>query len=334
MKLYFGIGKFIGKNVAWLSLVMVSLGVLFPEVLDLGTPFVVPLFAFMTFQNSLTNRFVNVANAIKHPLLMLISLAISAALMPCIAFVLAQVLFGHNINLVTGIVLEYSVPIAVVAIMWVGMFKGNSSVALATLLVSTVASPLTIPLTLKILLGQSVQVDVVGMFESMFLQIALPALLGVGLNDFLKGKGATKLAPALAPASRMVLLSVIGINAVNISQYMRNLTPQLVGVMVFIGLFATTGYFWGFGIGTLLKRSPQDKMSLTYLCGMRNISAGAVLAAAYFPPEVMFPVMIGTLFQQVIAGMFGSFFRKHYGDPDSDAVTIEAPQTKLEKKIA
>lgn len=67
MKLYFGIGKFIGKNVAWLSLVMVSLGVLFPEVLDLGTPFVVPLFAFMTFQNSLTNRFENVADAIKHP---------------------------------------------------------------------------------------------------------------------------------------------------------------------------------------------------------------------------------------------------------------------------
>ena len=36
-----------------------------------------------------------------------------------------------------------------------------------------------------------------------------------------------------------------------------------------------------------------------------NISAGAVIAAAYFPGEVMFPVMIGTLFQQVLAALFG-----------------------------
>ncbi|MFR8351665.1 MAG: hypothetical protein ACLVB1_02205 [Blautia obeum] len=41
---------------------------------------------------------------------------------------------------------------------------------------------------------------------------------------------------------------------------------------------------------------------------MRNISAGAVIAAAYFPGEVMFPVMIGTLFQQV-----GSIVRKASG---------------------
>ena len=44
--------------------------------------------------------------------------------------------------------------------------------------------------------------------------------------------------------------------------------------------------------------------------GMRNISAGAVLAAQYFPGEVMFPVMMGTLFQQVLAACFGSFMRR------------------------
>ena len=44
---------------------------------------------------------------------------------------------------------------------------------------------------------------------------------------------------------------------------------------------------------------------MMYGTGMRNISAGAVIAAAYFPGEVMFPVMIGTLFQQVLATLFG-----------------------------
>ena len=45
---------------------------------------------------------------------------------------------------------------------------------------------------------------------------------------------------------------------------------------------------------------------------MRNISAGAVLAASYFPPEVMFPVMIGTLFQQVLAATYGVLLKKYY----------------------
>ncbi|MCY9341001.1 bile acid:sodium symporter family protein, partial [Bacillus haynesii] len=39
--------------------------------------------------------------------------------------------------------------------------------------------------------------------------------------------------------------------------------------------------------------------------GMRNISAGAVLATGFFPPQVAVPVVIGMLFQQVLAALFG-----------------------------
>ena len=35
--------------------------------------------------------------------------------------------------------------------MWVGMFSGNTALALTAILVSTLVSPITIPLTLKLL---------------------------------------------------------------------------------------------------------------------------------------------------------------------------------------
>ena len=35
------------------------------------------------------------------------------------------------------------------------------------------------------------------------------------------------------------------------------------------------------------------------------MSAGAVLASQFFGPEVMFPAVIGTLFQQFLAALFG-----------------------------
>ena len=53
----------------------------------------------------------------------------------------------------------------------------------------------------------------------------------------------------------------------------------------------------------------QSTVSMIYGSGMRNISAGAVIAGAYFPAEVLFPVMIGTLFQQILAAFYGSMVR-------------------------
>lgn len=49
-----------------------------------------------------------------------------------------------------------------------------------------------------------------------------------------------------------------------------------------------------------MKADYATTLAVTVNGGMRNISAGAVLALRYFPGEVMFPVMIGTLFQQIL----------------------------------
>ena len=60
---------------------------------------------------------------------------------------------------------------------------------------------------------------------------------------------------------------------------------------------------------------------MIYGSGMRNISAGAVIAGAYFPSEVLFPVMIGTLFQQILAAFYGSMVWR-----------VQAAQMKKEEK--
>ena len=45
---------------------------------------------------------------------------------------------------------------------------------------------------------------------------------------------------------------------------------------------------------------------------MRNISAGAVLATTYFPAAVAVPVVLGMLFQQMLASFFGYSLDKYY----------------------
>ena len=304
------LGGFIGSHMAFVSPTCVVLGVLFPDQLCVLKPAVTALFAFMTFQSSLSNTFGNLARTVRRPAPLVVTLLLATALMPCMACALATALFGSDPNLVCGIVLEYSVPVAVVAAMWTNMLGGDPALSLATILVSTVAAPFTIPLTLHLLLGQTVEVDAARMMGEMVVSIALPALAGTLLNDASRGWAARELSPVIAPAAKIALVLVILSNATGVAPYVRNLTPQLVGVMVFIAVFATCGYALGLVAARVLRRPHEQEVSMTYLVGMRNISAGAVIAAEYFPGEVMFPVVIGTLFQQVIAASFGSVLRR------------------------
>ena len=294
---------------AFISPSCVVLGVLFPQI-GILRPLVTPLFAFMTFQSALSNTFGNLARTVRHPAPMLVSLALATVLMPSVACVLATALFGSNPNLVCGVVLEYSVPVAVVAAMWTNMLGGNPALSLATILVSTVAAPFSIPLTLHLLLGQTVEVDAARMMGEMVVSIALPALAGTLANDVSHGRAARELSPVIAPAAKIALVLVILTNSTGVAPCVRSLTPQLVGVAVFICAFAASGYALGLLAARVMRLPREQTVSVTYLVGMRNISAGAVIAGEYFPGEVMFPVVIGTLFQQVLAAAFGSVLRR------------------------
>ena len=212
-------GDFVGRHYAAVSPVLVILAVIFPDVFSQLRPLVPAMFAIITFQGSLGNDFNTLADAFSHPRDMLIILALSSIAMPLLSFFLGSLVFGGNQNLVTGIVLEYCVPVAVVSTMWIGMYDGDPSLGLATLLVSTVLSPFTIPLTLKVLLGATVEVDALGMVRSMIVQIAIPALAGTAVNHAGRGWGKRGLSPVLAPATKVMLLLVILANSTTAATY-------------------------------------------------------------------------------------------------------------------
>ena len=113
----------------------------------------------------------------------------------------------------------------------------------------------------------------------------------------------------LAPFSKMCLIFVVTSNSSKVSPYMKHLNGERLEVAVTILVLAAGGYAIGWLIAIFTKQNKQSTVSMIYGSGMRNISAGAVIAGAYFPAEVLFPVMIGTLFQQILAAFYGSFVR-------------------------
>lgn len=300
-----GLGVFIGRHMVVIVLCCLAAGILLPQAFAPLRPAVPTFFAIMSFQSALGITLRGLKDAVVHPLAIVLTLVYVHVLSPLIAFLVGTALFGADSDLVVGIVLEYCVPVATSSIMWVAMYRGNLAIALATLLVSVFASPFAVPLTLHLLFGTVVEVNALGMVLDMLYMVVVPSVVGIVVNEATHGLGTRTLSASLMPLARLMLVVIIATNSSAISDFVFHLTPQLAGVLVFVGLFASFNFLMGAAFACVFRQRRERAVAMLFQSGMRNISAGAVLAMQYFPPASLFAVMAGVLFQQVLAALFG-----------------------------
>ena len=307
---WLSLGRWIGSHLMIVVPAGVAIGILFPQLLLPVKPYIPVLFAIMTFQNSLGNNLKSMRHALENPLVLVAILAMVHVVMPLLTFAVSSLLFGANSPTVVGVVLEYAVPVGASTVMWISMFSGELALGLSTLLASTLLAPFSIPLTLQLLVGATVEVDALGMMSDMAFMIAFPALAATLLNELSHGWAESRLAPVTMPLSRILLPIIVSTNATGISGYLHNLSPRLIGIMVFMLAFAMLSFVLGMALARLLSKDDARFVAISFSCGIRNVSAGAVLASQYFGPEVMFPAVIGTLFQQFLAALFGRIVQR------------------------
>ena len=73
-----------------------------------------------------------------------------------------------------------------------------------------------------------------------------------------------------------------------------------------------TAFIFAFLLAKLLRYDRETLVAFTFTGGIRNISAGTVIAIAYFPPAVILPVVTGMLFQLALASVYASFLERYY----------------------
>ncbi len=109
------------------------------------------------------------------------------------------------------------------------------------------------------------------------------------------------------------------------SPYVLHMTWQRAAVALFILVYACSGYLWGILFARLLHQPHDTLITMSFDCGLRNISSGAVIASQYFPGEVVYPVMCGTIFQQMLAAVFGAVIERIF-PADEHASKAEASE--------
>ncbi|MCZ0756598.1 bile acid:sodium symporter family protein [Anoxybacillus sp. J5B_2022] len=289
----------------------VIVGVLFAPVFVHYASFVPWVFALITFAGSLRLSFSALKQALFHPIPMITVLFLLHVFMPLWALGIGHLFFRGDHSTVLGLLLAVVIPTGVTSFIWVAILRGNLAFALAVILIDTFLSPFLVPGSLLVFAGNRVEIDAWKMMSGLFFMIIFPSLLGMIVNQWAKKETKASLEAVLSPVSKIALALVVMMNSAVVSPYLIHPNRTLFSIGFVVLLIASSGYFFSWMAARLLKFSQTDAIALTFTGGMRNISAGAVLAATYFPPKVSIPVVLGMLFQQVLASLYGKFLGKH-----------------------
>ncbi|WP_163540041.1 bile acid:sodium symporter family protein [Gracilibacillus sp. YIM 98692] len=304
------LNKVLQKGMPFIAPSSVLIGVLFADYFVQVEYLVTWIFAFMTFAGSLSLNFIALHRVITNPTSIFIALVILHLVMPLWAWLVGWITFPDDSLTVTGFVLAMVIPTGITSFIWVSLNKGNVVLTLSIILIDTILSPFIVPYSLSLFVGKSVELEVWPMMQGLLMMIVIPSIIGMVLNEWSHGKVHEVWSPRLAPFSKIALSLVIMINSSAVAPYLKDIDWHLIRVACVMFFIAGTGYLLTWIAAHLLKRDRIDVTALTFSGGMRNISAGAVIAVQYFPGPVAVPVVIGMLFQQVLASIYSKFLNR------------------------
>ncbi|WP_312280869.1 bile acid:sodium symporter family protein [Oscillibacter sp.] len=303
--------RFLSDKILWFTIASLLLGIFFCKPFSVLVPFTPAIFAAMTFINTLGCSFRQIGHVATHPVPVLVILVLLHLVVPALCLGLCTPLFPDNPLFITGLVLNFVLPTGVVSLMWVTIGRGNLPLCLSALLLDTLLSPIMVPLSMKLLVGSMVVMDASGMMKDLLFMVALPATLALLCHRIRGGQFAQHWKPRLSPFAKLLMFLIIVSNATSVAPFLKSVSPTLLAVIAVLVGLSVFSYFLGWFVSHRLMRLDFPSVqTVTIVTGARNISAGAVLAAQYFPPDVLFPVAFAPIFTQIMLAVTVKFLRR------------------------
>lgn len=311
MELFAKWNQWVGERLFLVTVIPLILGFMIP-ISDIGglKSIIIGLFSYMTFVTALNTSLKDFFKAFTKPLIPTWILIIIHVLSPMLAWVIGNALFPEDSLTRLGLLIGASIPMAVTSLIWTSLAKGNVAVTLVAMTMDTIIVPFWLPAFLKLVVGHVVMIDFKSMLFDLLLMVTLPSLVGMLICDLTKRR-MDRFANSIGGfSSKLSLAAVIFINAIIISPAIK-WDFHIIKILIAILLSVIGCYFLGY-LGSLLfkEKSLELTTSFVYSVGMRNISFGAVLAIAYFPPAVAVPLSLMMLYQQPVAAIVAQILKK------------------------
>lgn len=213
-------------------------------------------------------------------------------ILPAVTYALFRPLFP---DLAIPLLLLAAMPAGMTSPLFTEMLGGNVSLALVATVTTSLFAPFTIPLIVTLFGGETVTLDTVSMFLTLFQVIFLPfflaqgtrMLLGTGRIDKAK-KGAAVLSVTLVC---LLLASIVAkYSDEMIDRFHMEAVWQLLGMFFFFVLVHVAAY------SLVWWRDTRDRLTITLCVVYMNFTLAIFLAQEFFPdPDVVFFTMLSII---------------------------------------
>ena len=269
---------FIARWMGLLVLLIAAISLLIPASFSwIDTWSINPLLGVIMFGMGLTLSPHDFHIVLSRPKDILIGCLAQFTVMPLLAWGLAWV-FALPKELALGVMLVGCCPGGTASNVITYLAKGDLALSVGMTATSTLLAPILTPLLVWLLAGTMVDVDTLGMLQSIVYVVIAPIIVGLLCQGFLP-KLTKSVVPYLPAFSSIVIAYVVGIVVSH------NADRLLVGgliVIIVVMLHNLLGLSTGFLIGKLLHIPKPKCVALSIEVGMQNSGLASSLAVLHF----------------------------------------------------
>lgn len=279
-----------------------------PEVFGLISPKVIsPLLGVIMFGMGLTLQIEDFRVVFSRPKDMIIGCVAQFTVMPLLAWTLARV-FRLDEALMVGVVLVGCCPGGTASNVITFLAKGDLALSVGMTGVSTLLAPVVTPLLVLLLAGKTVDVDVIGMLQSILWVVILPIVAGLAVKRFLPRQTAAVTAYLPSVSTLAICAIVLIVIAANAGKLM---SGGLIIVLV-VMLHNVCGLIVGYGIGRFLGLSEAKRRAVSIEVGMQNSGLASSLATLHFAayPMATIPGAVFSVWHNISGAIVARLFAK------------------------
>ncbi|NOR81568.1 MAG: bile acid:sodium symporter [Methyloprofundus sp.] len=287
------------------ALLLSSIAYFYPAYFASAKSAIIPLLALVMFFMGMTLTWQHFKDALKRPLLILLTISIQFIFMPLFAYLLANVLQlseSHTIGLVLVGCSAGGTASNVICY----IAKGNVALSILMTMASTLCAVVAMPLLSYLYLNQSVTVPVFDMMRSILLIVLIPVLAGTAINSFF-GRFLAQVQGVFPVFSSVAIALIIAIIVALNQQNFASLSWAVLAAIVLHNLF---GMLVGYFIPRLLKYDAAICRTISIEVGMQNSSLSVALAMKYFSVAAALPGAMFSIWHNISGSTVAIYWRQ------------------------
>jgi BASS family bile acid:Na+ symporter len=272
----------------------IALGFALPQVGVVWKSYLTPLLMLLMFFVALSLRSREIKAAARNYQIIIIGLSTTLILVPLIG--LSTKPFFSSVNF-AGVILALSCPSAIVSSFWTKTFKGDVATALVISVITNLLSIITLPVTILVTVGLTLNVNAKSMMLSLAEIILLPMVIALVMREYVHIDWNRVHSFGSRAELGIIVLIIWGSIAAGITY----VESDLIGFAI-LNSFIFSILAIGFAATYLLTRrfGYQRAIAVMIPTTVKNAALSLVIGLTAFSPEILPPLIANLIAQNLL----------------------------------